>query len=379
MGKDDQSVGIVETKYFEFASPPGEIKLESGEKLGPITIAYETYGTLNSEKDNAILICHALSGDAHVAGRNLPDDKKVGWWDIMVGPGKAFNTNKYFVICSNIIGGCKGSTGPASINPKTGQPYAMSFPFITISDMVKVQKKLIDYLGIEKLLMVVGGSMGGMQVLDWAINYPRDVRSAMVIASTGRLSPQSIAFNAVGRNAIISDPNWNEGNYYNTGKLPEKGLSIARMIGHITYLSDESMHKKFGRKLKDEEGYRYDVDDADFQVESYLQYKGERFVERFDANSYLVITKAMDYYDIVAKYGSLQNAFKDVESKFLVVSFTSDWLFPAYQSKEIAKALMNNGKNVSYVEIKSSYGHDAFLLEEEQLGRVIRSFLANLG
>ena len=375
MTEDKNSVGIVETKFFTFSEPPNELELESGEKLGPITVAYETYGELNKEKDNAILICHALSGDAHVAGKNSNEDKKSGWWDIMIGPGRAFDTNKYYVICSNFIGGCMGSTGPSSIDPKTGKSYGMSFPFITISDMVKVQKELIDHLGAKKLLTVVGGSMGGMQVLEWAISYPKIVKSAMVIASTSRLSPQSIAFNAVGRNAIISDPNWNEGNYYNA-KFPEKGLAIARMIGHITYLSDESMHKKFGRRLKHGEEYSYDFGDVDFQVESYLHYKGESFVERFDANTYLYITKAMDYFDLSGRYGSLQKAFKDSKSKFLVISFTSDWLFPSYQSKEIVKALMNNDKDVSYVEIKSSYGHDAFLLEEEQLGRITKSFLS---
>jgi homoserine O-acetyltransferase/O-succinyltransferase len=370
------SVGIVETQYFRFAEPPDELVLESGKRLGPITVAYETYGRLSEGRDNAVLLTHALSGDAHAAGRHHPDDTHPGWWDNMVGPGKAFDTNRYFVICSNFIGGCKGSTGPSSINPSTGRPYGLDFPMITVSDMVKVQKKLIEHLGLESLLTVSGGSLGGMQALEWALAYPASVRSVIPIASTSRLSDQGIAFNEVGRNAITSDPNWNGGDYYGR-EIPAGGLAIARMIGHITYLSDEGMGMKFGRRLQDKEDYGYDFS-TDFAVESYLKYQGDKFVERFDANSYLYITKAMDYFDIKGKYGSLVDAFSRVTSKFLVISFTSDWLFPSYQSKEIVKALMVNDKDVSYCEIRSAYGHDSFLLEGEKQARLMSSFLRSV-
>ncbi len=353
---------IVKTKYFEFAEPPNELKLECGARLGPITVAYKIYGRLNEKKDNAILICHALSGDAHVAGRHTPEDKKPGWWDNMVGDGKGLDTSKYSVICSNILGGCMGTTGPTSINPKTGKPYGLTFPVITIADMVNVQVKLVEHLGIEKLLCVTGGSMGGMQTMEWAVSHADKVCSSMIIASTSRQSPQAIAFDAVGRNAITSDAVWDKGDYYSKKEVPGRGLAIARMIGHITYLSDALMHTKFGRRLQKKAKYGYDLTD-DFEVESYLQYKGSQFVERFDANSYLYITKAMDYFDLVQKHGSLRKAFVRVKGKVLVVSFTSDWLYPSYQSREIVKALLDNGKPVTYCEIESSYGHDAFLLE----------------
>ena len=373
----ERSVGIVETKYFTFAEPPNEMVLDSGKKLGPITLAYETYGELNEDKSNAILILHALTGDAHVAGYNSPDDRKPGWWDSMVGPGKAFDTTKYFVICSNIIGGCKGSTGPSSINPETGQPYALSFPIITVRDMVRAQKHLIDHLGIEKLLCVVGGSLGGIQVLQWVVTYPDVVRLAIPIATTAQLNSQAIAFDAVGRYAIMTDPNWNNGDYYSTGNVPAHGLATARMIGHITYMSDKSMHRKFGRERIGEPGSGFNID---FQVENYLNYRGDSFVKRFDANSYLYITKAMDYFDLAQDGGgSLQKALANVKARFLVVSFTSDWLFPPYQSKEIVSALRRNNKDVSYAEKKSDYGHDAFLLEVEALSRLISNFLQYAG
>lgn len=368
--KINNSVGIVETKYYSF---PEKIKLENGIDFGPITIAYETYGHLNETKSNAILVLHALSGDAHAAGYNSPEDERPGWWDDMIGSGKAFDTDKYFIISSNILGGCKGSTGPSSINPETGNPYALGFPMITIEDIVKVQKKLIDYLGIDNLLSVAGGSMGGMQAMEWAISYPENIKSAIIIASTSRLSAQGIAFNEVGRNAIISDPNWNGGNYYKS-RPPARGLAIARMIGHITYLSEESMHKKFGRKLQDKTELDFNFD-INFQVESYLRHQGKSFVDRFDANSYLYITKAMDYFDISQKYGSLTKAFKQSKAKFLVISFSSDWLFPPVQSKEIVKALMKIDKEVTYCDIDSPYGHDAFLLEYKQQSKMIKSFL----
>lgn len=373
MKQEEGSVGIVETKYFTFAELPNQMELESGRMLGPVTLAYETYGNLSDSKDNAILILHALSGDAHAAGYNSPDEEKPGWWDIMIGPGKAFDTNKYFIICSNAIGGCKGSTGPASINPQTDRPYSLSFPVITIKDMVNAQKILIDHLGIGSLLCVVGGSMGGMQVLQWIASYPEMIRLAIPIATTSRLSAQAIAFDEVGRQAIMSDPDWMEGDYYGKS-MPQRGLSIARMIGHITYLSDKSMHQKFGRKLQDKAEYGYDFM-TDFQVESYLRYKGDAFVKRFDANSYLYITKAMDYFDLTQPYGSLRKALAGTRAKFLVISFSSDWLFPSYQSKEIVRALRQNNTDVIYTEIETDYGHDAFLLEYKQLTSLITNFL----
>ena len=370
---EEGSVGIVETKQFTFAEPPHEMTLECGRTLGPITLAYETYGELNEARDNAILVVHALSGDAHAAGYHHARDKQPGWWDIMIGPGKGFDTRKYFLICSNIIGGCKGSTGPSSIDPCTGRPYGLSFPMVTVRDWVDTQKALIDHLGIKRLLGVVGGSTGGMQVLQWVVSYPDMVRLAIPIATTSKLSAQAIAFNEVGRLAIQSDPNWREGDYYGKA-VPRRGLSIARMIGHITYLSDRSMHQKFGRRLQDKSAYGYDFR-TDFQVESYLKYKGDHFVNRFDANSYLYITKAMDYFDLTQPSGSLEQAFAGVKSRFLVISFSSDWLFPTYQSKEIVSALRRVNADAIFTEIQTDYGHDAFLLESQQLSSLITNFL----
>jgi homoserine O-acetyltransferase len=372
---DPGSVGIVETKYLTFAEPPQEMPLECGRSLGPITLAYETYGELSPAKDNAVLILHALSGNAHAAGFNHPHERQSGWWDIMIGPGKGFDTRRYFVICSNIIGGCKGSTGPNSVNPQTGRPYGLSFPLVTVRDMVNTQKVLIDHLGIDQLLCVVGGSLGGMQVLQWVVSCPERVRLAIPIATTSKLSAQAIALDEVGRQAIQSDPHWKDGDYY--GKAtPRRGLSIARMIGHITYLSEKSMHQRFGRKLQDKTEYGYNFL-ADFQVESYLRYKGDNFVNRFDANSYLYITKAMDYFDLAQPYGTLEQAFAGVKAKFLVISFSSDWLFPSYQSKEIVSALRHVGAEAIYTEIQTDYGHDAFLLESEQLTSLITNFLSH--
>ena len=373
--EDKCSVGIVETQSHTFAQLPQEMLLECGRGFGPITLAYETYGELSPAKDNAILILHALSGDAHAAGFNHPHERHPGWWDIMIGPGKAFDTRKYFVICSNVIGGCKGSTGPSSIDPKTGRPYALTFPMVTIHDMVNAQRALIDHLGIDQLLCAVGGSMGGMQVLQWVVSYPERVRLAIPIATTSKLSSQSIAFNEVGRQAIQSDPHWKEGEYYGH-PIPRRGLAIARMIGHITYLSEKSMHQKFGRKLQDKAEYGYDFR-ADFQVESYLRYKGDHFVDRFDANSYLYISKAMDYFDLAQPHGKLGVAFANVKAKFLVISFSSDWLFPSYQSKEIVSACRRVGAEAIYTEIQTDYGHDAFLLESEQLSSLITNFLTH--
>lgn len=364
-----KSVGNVETQYLKL---PGELELDSGKKLKDITVAYETYGTLNKEKKNAILVCHALTGDAHAAGWHK-GDRKPGWWEILIGHGKALDPKKYFIICSNVLGGCKGTTGPKSINPDTGEPYGLDFPVITIKDMVKVQKKLIDHFGIKKLQAVIGGSMGGMQVLQWIVSYPEMVRKAMPIATTARSSPQQIAFNEVGRQAIVKDPNWQKGKYYNTNKAPESGLSLARMMAHITYLSDESMHLKFGRNLQDKEKITYDFT-TDFQVESYLHHQGDTFVKRFDANTYLYVTKAIDLFDMAIN-GSLVDGFKPITSKVEIINVNSDWLYTTEQSEEMLTAMQSNDIEVTYNEIKSDYGHDAFLLESGQLNYIVANFL----
>ncbi|MFO7557663.1 MAG: homoserine O-acetyltransferase [Desulfobacterales bacterium] len=373
--KTGSSVGQIEKKFYTFADQSDEMILENGTRFGPITLAYETCGTLNPERSNVILILHALTGDSHVAGCYTKEDPKPGWWDIMVGPGKGIDTEKFFVICSNIIGGCMGSTGPGSINPETGKPYGIDFPVITIGDMVRAQKALMDHLCVEKIFSVIGGSLGGMQVLEWCVQYPRMVISAVPLATTTKHSALAIAFNEVARQAIMADPNWNSGNYY-SGEKPDLGLAVARMIGHITYLSDESMRQKFGRRLQDKSDFSYDFS-ADFQVESYLRYQGTKFVERFDANSFLYITKAADYFDLERQYGngSLVKAFEGVVSKFLVVSFTSDWLYPTYQSKAMVTAMKKNGMDVSFCEIEAECGHDAFLLPNDRLTGIIRGFL----
>ena len=368
---DKDSVGIVETKFFNIDEP---FILESGKSLEKITVAYETYGELNNEKNNAILVCHALTGDAHAAGWH-DGDRKPGWWEIVIGPGKVLDTEKYFIICSNVLGGCKGTTGPSSINPSTGEEYGLDFPVITIKDMVDVQKVLIDSFGINQLYAVVGGSMGGMQVLQWVVSYPEMMKKAIPIATTARSSPQQIAFNEVGRQSIFSDPNWNKGNYYGTGKIPKNGLSVARMIAHITYLSDESMYIKFGRDLQDKDEISYDFS-LDFQVESYLHHQGESFVKRFDANSYLYITKAVDLFDLAID-NSVIEGFRDVQCKLEVISVDSDWLYPTEQSTEIVAALNANDVEVSFSEIKSNFGHDAFLLEKGQLNYLLSKFLSD--
>ena len=418
-----KSVGIVETKYFNFADPPNELLLESGSKLGPVTLAYETYGSLNVQRNNAILIFHALSGDAHAAGFNGKSDKKPGWWDCMVGPGKPFDTLKYYIICANIIGGCKGSTGPASINSATGKPYGLDFPLISIKDIIAAQKKLIEYLGIDTLLCVVGGSMGGMQALQWIVSYPEISKGAMLIATAPSHSAQEIAFNSIGRYAITTDPNWNCGDYYN-GSRPEIGLSIARMIGHVTYISEGAIHKKFGRSMKDDSGIKdsslmndgpgingnpgikdvtsvkIDRDTAalksngnenrnikctgladftnEFEVGSYLKYQGEAFIKRFDANSYLYITKAIDDFDVSAGYSNLAEALSKVKAKCFVISFSTDWLYPAEQSLKIVKALKINGIETTYTNFDSPFGHDAFLIEDERLKKIFTGFLKSL-
>ena len=368
---DKDSVGIVETKFFNIDEP---FILESGKSLEKITVAYETYGELNNEKNNAILVCHALTGDAHAAGWHK-GARKPGWWEMVIGPGKVLDSEKYFIICSNVLGGCKGTTGPSSINPETNKEYGLDFPVITIKDMVDVQKILVDSFGINQLYAVVGGSMGGMQVLQWIVTYPEMMKKAIPIATTARSSPQQIAFNEVGRQSIFSDPNWNGGNYYGTGKIPKNGLSVARMIAHITYLSDESMYIKFGRDLQDKEEISYDLS-MDFQVESYLHHQGESFVKRFDANSYLYITKAVDLFDLSTN-NSVIEGFKDVKCKLEVISVDSDWLYPTEQSTEIVAALNANDVEVTFSEIKSNYGHDAFLLERGQLNYLLSKFLSD--
>jgi homoserine O-acetyltransferase len=360
---------IVESCQAQFDSLP----LDCGATLSPVDVAYETYGRLNESRSNAILVLHAFSGDAHAASISH-EDGKPGWWDNMIGPGKAFDTDQHFVICSNVLGGCRGTTGPGSINPATGRPFGMSFPVITISDMVRLQKMLMDHLGITRLLSVAGGSMGGLQALEWAVAFPDSIASAIPIATTARHSAQQIAFNEVGRQAIMADPDWNEGNYYGK-KLPGRGLSVARMVGHITYMSDESMKEKFGRRLRDKDKFGFDFF-VDFEVESYLRYRGSQFVDRFDANSYLYITKAMDYFDLTAGHTSLGAALERAKARFLVISFTSDWLYPSYQSIEIVSALRSRNRDVAYCELSSNYGHDAFLVDVGEQTEMVRGFLA---
>ena len=353
---------------------PGPITLVSGRSLERVEVAYETYGELDEHGTNAVLVCHALSGDAHVAeGPDLNGERRPGWWDPMVGPGKAIDTRKYFVICSNVIGGCSGTTGPVSIDPSTGRPYGLGFPVPTIEDMVDVQAKLLDQLGIERVLAVTGGSMGGMQALTFAKRYPDRVASVVGIATTWRLTAQAIAFNEVGRQAILGDPEFRGGDYYGIGQ-PEHGLGVARMIGHITYLSEESMHEKFGRRLRDRGGHAFEFV-TEFEVESYLAYQGRKFVERFDANTYLFMTKAMDYFDLCRGGATLYDALTALHARVLLLSFSSDWLFPTQHSREIVDALRATDADVSFAEIESPYGHDAFLLEPEEQRRYVEPFL----
>jgi len=367
---------IVQPQQVTLFEPPDVLHLQCGRTLESVRVTYETVGRLNADKSNAVLIFHALTGDAHVAGYHSHDDRKPGWWDSMVGPGKYLDTNKYFVICANNLGGCRGTTGPGDVNPKTGKRWGLDFPVITVEDMVTVHKKLMEHLGIDKLLAVVGGSMGGMLALEWIVRYPDSSAAAILIATTPRLNAQAIAFDAVGRNAILADPNFKNGQYTDDAP-PERGLAIARMVGHITYLSEQGMHEKFGRQLRNATSYSYDFA-SEFSVETYLDYQGRIFVERFDANSYLYITKAMDYYDLGARAGSLEKAMAPVQANCLVISFSGDWLFTPAQSRMIVDALLANDKKVSYCELNSPYGHDAFLLETDVLGRMIRGFLAGV-
>ena len=370
-------------RLAQIANPQSEIvhfpaheplPLDCGAQLAPFSIAYQTYGELNAAKSNLVLVCHALTGDQHVANIH-PVTGKPGWWDTMVGPGKPIDTNRYFVLCPNVIGGCMGSTGPSSINPATGRVYGLDFPVITIADMVRAQARLLDHLGVPDVLSVLGGSMGGMQVLEWASTYKDRVFSAVPIACSARHSSQNIAFHEVGRQAVMADPEWRHGRYFAEGTNPRRGLAVARMGAHITYLSDAALHRKFGRKFQDRDNPTFSFD-ADFQVESYLRHQGITFVERFDANSYLYLTRAMDYFDIAADYdGVLANAFKDTPTRFCVVSFTSDWLFPTSDSRAIVHALNAGGARVSFAEIVTDKGHDAFLLEEPELFEIVRGFL----
>ena len=352
----------------------GPLTLDCGAMLPEIAVAYRTHGMLNAEKSNAILVCHALTGDQYAACAN-PVTGKPGWWAEVVGPGRAIDTNRYFVVCSNVVGGCMGTTGPKEENPATGRPWGMDFPVVTIADMVRAQALLVDFLSIEQLFLVIGGSMGGMQTLQWAASYPDRVFSAIPIASAARHSSQNIALHEVGRQAIMADPDWRGGGYLEEGKSPERGLAVARMAAHITYLSERAMHRKFGRRLRDRETLAHAFD-ADFQVESYLRHQGASFVKRFDANSYLYITRAMDYFDLAADHGGvLANAFRGVETRFCIFSFTSDWLFPTSESRDVARALNATAANVSLAEIETDKGHDAFLLREPEFDKLLRGFI----
>jgi homoserine O-acetyltransferase len=371
-GQGDQAAPALPGKRLTFGDR--RLKLDCGVDLAGVTLAYQTYGTLNAERSNAIMICHALTGDQFVADQH-PVTGKPGWWQVMIGPGLPIDTDRFFVICANVLGGCMGTTGPSSADPATGKPYGLSFPVITVGDMVRLQSWLVDHLGIDKLFAVIGGSMGGMQVLQWAATYPDRVFAAVPIACAARHSAQNIAFHEVGRQAIMADPEWRNGAYQAEGTNPARGLSVARMAAHITYLSEAALHRKFGRNLQDRLAVTYGFD-ADFQVESYLRHQGSIFVDRFDANSYLYITRAMDYFDLAAQYGgNLPKAFKDTRTRFCLVSFTSDWLFPTSESRAIVHALNAVAANVSFVEIESDKGHDAFLLDEPEFFKVLRGFL----
>ncbi len=366
------SVGIVKTEYVTFDT---ELQLESGRLLGPITLAYETYGKLNPGRSNAILVAHAWTGDAHAAGRHAPEDRKPGWWDDMIGPGKVLDTDRYFVICSNVIGSCNGSTGPTSINPRTKKPYNLSFPLVMVRDMVRAQKMLLDHLGLDFLLAVIGGSMGAMQALEWGILYPEAVRSIIPIAGTGRTSPMAIALNSVARQAIFNDPLWKKGNY-KPEHPPADGLALARAIGHITFLSDASMQLKFGRRFSPRDGV-FDFF-GQFEVERYLAYNGATFVDRFDTNAFLYLAKALDLYDVAWNFDSREDALSNLQCPSLWFAFTSDWLYPPYQTEEVVEILRRLGKPVEYHLIDSDYGHDSFLVEPEKFTHFVVEFLERI-
>jgi homoserine O-acetyltransferase/O-succinyltransferase len=373
-------VGEAENPHSHVVSfgPDRPLKLDAGVELSPFQIAYQTYGTLNAARSNAVLICHALTGDQHVANVH-PVTGKPGWWETMVGPGKPIDTDRYFAICPNVVGACMGTTGPASINTKTGRPYGLEFPVVTIRDIVRAQAMLLDHLGIDSLFAVAGGSMGGMQVLQWAASYPDRVFAALPIACATRHSAQNIAFHEVGRQAVMADPEWRTGRYLAEGTNPRRGLAVARMAAHITYLSDAALHRKFGRRFQDRVNPTFSFD-ADFEVESYLRHQGSSFVERFDANSYLYLTRAMDYFDLAADYGGvLAQAFRGTKTRFCVISFTSDWLFPTVDSRAIVHALNASSARVSFAEIVTDKGHDAFLLDEPELFAIMRGFLGSAG
>jgi len=370
----NNSVGIVSAQRAIFDTP---LVFKSGAVLPRYELVYETYGTLNASRSNAILICHALSGHHHVAGFYADDEKNIGWWDNMVGPGKPIDTNKFFVVGLNNLGGCHGSTGPSSINPDTGKPYGASFPVVTVEDWVTAQARLADQLGIRQFAAVLGGSLGGMQAMQWALSYPDRVRHVLAIASAPHLTAQNIAFNDVARNAILTDPDFHGGNFYQHGVVPTRGLRLARMLGHITYLSDDAMADKFGRELRTGKlNYNYDIE---FQIESYLRHQGDKFAAYFDANTYLLMTKALDYFDPARELdGNLNRAFAVAKAKFLVVSFTTDWRFSPGRSHEIVHALLHNKRDVSYAEISSQHGHDSFLMDDEQYFAVMRNYLNNI-
>ena len=372
--KEINSIGIVKPKIFKCADP---IKLSCGMTLDNYELIYETYGKLNKNKDNAVLVCHALSGDQHVAGRHKKTDKHPGWWDSLVGPGKPLNTNKFFVIGINNLGGNEGSTGPKSINPKTKKVWGSSFPIITVEDWVKTQKTLINYLGIQRLSSVIGGSLGGMQALEWNLQFPNEVKNTIIIAAAPNLTAQNIAFNEVARQSIITDPDFQKGNFYTKKNKPKRGLRVARMLGHITYLSNDAMKSKFGRK-KQNKDYQYNFN-TEFEIESYLNYQGDKFAQEFDANTYIRMTKALDYYDPTKQNKKkLSAVFKKIKSKFLVISFTSDWRFSPSRSKEIVKSLLDNNINVSYAEISAESGHDAFLMSDDHYHEILNSFFKNI-
>lgn len=387
------SVGVVETHFLDL---PGPLELDCGRTLYPIRVAYETYGTLSAARDNVILVCHALSGDAHAAGfakapppestrdgfgaedRDGSAGRGLGWWDGMIGPGKAFDTDRYFVVSTNLLGGCRGTTGPSSVSPATGKPYGSDFPVITVADMVRTERAFLGELGIERLAAVSGGSLGGMQALEWAILYPEQVDSIVVIASTHALQPQGIAWNAIARNAITADPDWQGGHYYGTGRAPNAGMGVARMVGHITYLSAKSVGDKFGRRLQFADDIRYTLTDPEFEVENYLRYQADAFVRRFDANTYLYTSRALTYFDLARQYGngSLTEALRGVSARTLLIAFSSDWLYPPSGSEELAAALRALGKDVELRIIDAPYGHDCFLLEEARQTPMIQNFLA---
>lgn len=376
-GDSCEGVGIVKTETAVLFSADRPMTFRGGAIMEQVTVAYETYGELNVDRSNAIFLCHALTGDAHAAGRHHADDSKSGWWDGFIGPGKALDTSRYFVICANVLGSCQGTTGPGSINPETGERFGLDFPFLTVADIITVHSELVQHLGIQQLQAIIGGSLGGMQVLQWAVQFPDQMRACVVLASAPKLAAQGIAFNAVGRRAIYADPGFLEGRYYDQ-EGPRYGLALARMVAHITYLSEDSIELKFGRRLQDSDRFAYDMQkETEFQIESYLHYQGKRFVQRFDANSYLYLTRAMDYFDLSDGYADLVAAVSESKTKFLVASYDTDWLFPTSQSRELVSALLQAGRHVSFLELPCPFGHDSFLIDLDPLTELVIPFLEN--